>query len=90
MRAEAYEKKKHVGLNVKITCAEKSMSLGSCSLQPWSLFKKSSRLPIEGINHNVRACVCVYYTMYSIQSFHLPFAINSVMIYMGSVLVTTA
>lgn len=28
-----------------ITCAEKSMSLVSCSLHPISLFKKSKRLP---------------------------------------------
>lgn len=32
-------------VSVKITCAEKSMSLGSSSLHPSSLFKKSSRLP---------------------------------------------
>lgn len=32
-------------VSVRITCAEKSMSLGSCSLHPASLFKKSRRLP---------------------------------------------
>lgn len=39
------ESEQHVVVSVKITCAEKSMSLGRCSLHPVSLFKKSSRLP---------------------------------------------
>lgn len=42
-RAASCENEQHV--SVKVTCAEKSMSLGSCSLHPVSLFRKSSRLP---------------------------------------------
>lgn len=51
--------KKHVLVSVKITCAEKSISLGSCSLHPASLFKKSRRLPEdEKQEEKTSVCVC--------------------------------
>lgn len=53
--------KRDVVVCVKVTWAEKSMSLGSCSRHPSSLFKKSSRLPKHktGWHHSFSIfCLC--------------------------------
>lgn len=52
--------KKHIGV---ITCAEKSMSLGSCSLHPVSLFKKSSRLPKDETEQKTASVLCMSASM---------------------------